>query len=55
MSVPAKKAGIFPKWRRMAEIERRGEVNRQQGIQDLDPFDGWDGRFETEAPNKDMG
>ena len=27
--------------------------DRQQGIQDRDPFEGWDGRFETEAPDKD--
>ena len=42
--------------------EQTGQTNvpadfmsdRQQGIQDRDPFDGWDGRFETEPLNKDV-
>ena len=25
--------------------------DRQQGIQDRDLFDGWDGRFESETPD----
>lgn len=48
-----------PSWDDFEEQAAQADVpadfmsDRQQGIQDRDPFDGWDGRFEPEALNKD--
>lgn len=48
-----------PSWEGFEEQTGQADVSadfmsdRQQGIQDRDPFDGWDGRFESEALDKD--
>lgn len=48
-----------PSWENFEEQTSQADVpadfmsDRQQGIQARDPFDGWDGRSESEALNKD--